>query len=102
MGGIQAVTMPRTRFGWATTACYGMRVQTSALSSSIADPTPCFLECISTMGMERQTQVQIRDRPEIQSDCSHGPSTFGAAELAHVARGELPQHDEQRISRVVR
>ena len=54
------------------------------------------------MGMERQTQVQIRDRPEIQSDCSHGPSTFGAAELAHVARGELPQHVDQRISLVVR
>jgi hypothetical protein len=84
------------------TAYCGMRVQTSALSSSIADPTPCFLACISTMGMERQVQGQIRERLEIQSDCSHGPSTSGAAELTHVPRVELPQDVDQRISRVVR
>ena len=38
------------------------------------------------MGTQRHPQVQIRDRAEIQSDCSHGPSTSRAAELTHVSR----------------
>src|ERR1700719_5054471 len=53
----------RTRFGWATTACWDMWAETSPWSSSTADPTPYFPACISITDMERKLRVHSRDRP---------------------------------------